>query len=238
MTLTSEELENILESHKKWVHCIDGGERADLSGAVLNGADFHNTLLMDANLQMTNCREADFSFANLKGANLMCADLGGADLSGANLTEADLRLADLRWADLTGVNFTGADLRGANLGGLHLRDVTFKDAKGLDLACPSDGEFIAWKKAEGRLVKLLIPSDAKRSSATSNKCRSDKAVVLGIYTLEGEETQETSVKSGFDPTFVYTVGETVYPDSFDDDRFNECSHGIHFFIDRAVAARY
>jgi len=34
---------------------------------------------------------------------------------------------------------------------------------------------------------------------------------------------------------VYTVGEMVYPDSWDDNRWNECSHGIHFFINRQEA---
>ena len=94
------------------------------------------------------------------------------------------------------------------------------------------------KENDGKLVKLLIPSDAKRSSATTSKCRSDKAIVLGIYTLEGEETQETRVLNDYDTTFVYTVGNIVYADSFDEDRFNECSHGIHFFIDRTQATQY
>lgn len=39
-------------------------------------------------------------------------------------------------------------------------------------------------------------------------------------------------------TCIYKVGEMVYPDSFDDNRFNECSHGIHFFIDRGEAERW
>ena len=30
----------------------------------------------------------------------------------------------------------------------------------------------------------------------------------------------------------------VYPDAFDEDRFNECSNGIHFFIDKQLAINY
>ena len=36
----------------------------------------------------------------------------------------------------------------------------------------------------------------------------------------------------------YKVGEMVYPDSFDEDRRNECSHGIHFFINKQDAIDY
>ena len=36
----------------------------------------------------------------------------------------------------------------------------------------------------------------------------------------------------------YVKGEMVYPDSFDDNRWNECSHGIHFFINKEDALNY
>ena len=105
------------------------------------------------------------------------------------------------------------------------------------MACPSDGAFTAWKKLHnGAIAKLLIPEDAKRSSATGRKCRSDKAVVLAIYDKNGESIEsETSART---PGFRYTVGETVTPDSFDDNRWNECSNGIHFFITRTEAEEY
>ena len=64
----------------------------------------------------------------------------------------------------------GADLRGADLRGANLRD-----AKGCYLSCPTEGSFIGWKKASGHIVKLRIPEDARRSSATGHKCRCDKA---------------------------------------------------------------
>lgn len=249
----SEELKNIVEAHEKWVNEVTGGRRADLRRQDLRNADLRNVYLAGALFEGANLREVNFRRANLERADLREADLSMSDLERADLRMADLigadfRMAELRWADLRNANLMKADLRGADLRGAdlsmanltkaNLEGVNLTATFGLDLACPSDGEFTAWKKADGKLVKLLIPSDAKRSSATSSKCRSDKAIVLGIYTLEGEELPETSVTSDYDDTFTYTVGETVYADSFDDNRFNECSHGIHFFIDRAEAAKY
>ena len=58
--MTQEELNMILDKHKKWLDDEAGGDRADLHEANLGGAD-------------------------LRGANLDRANLRGADLRGADL---------------------------------------------------------------------------------------------------------------------------------------------------------
>ena len=148
---------------------------------------------------------------------------GGADLSGADLRGADLRGADLRGADLSGANLRGADLRGA---------------RGRYMACPTDGSFIGWKKASGYVVKLQIPEDARRSSAGGEKCRCDKAYVAEIQNVDGTKADIEAIHSNHDNNFVYAVGATVEVPDFDDDRWNECAPGIHFFIDRRAAVEY
>mgnify|MGYP001751333817 CR=1 FL=1 len=122
----------------------------------------------------------------------------------------------------------GADLRGADLRG----------AKGCYLSCPTEGSFIGWKKASGHIVKLRIPEDARRSSATGDKCRCDKAYVMEIQNMEGTRATVDTVRSNYDPNFVYTVGATVEVSDFDDNRWSECAQGIHFFIDRRAAVEY
>ena len=188
---------------------------ADLSGANLRYADLRYADLRGADLIGADLRDADLSFADLSGANLRDADLSGADLSGANLSDADLRFANLRGANLSGAI-----------------NIPF-----IALSCPSEGTFIGWKKVRDYLIKLEIPEDAKRCSATTNKCRCDKAKVLSITSIKsGEEIQELCNNSY--SACVYKVGEMVYPDKFDDDRWNECSNGIHFFTNRQEAINY
>ena len=186
-----------------------------------------------ANLRDANLRDADLYGADLRGADLRDADLRDADLCDANLRDADLRGADLcdadlRCADLCGANLYGADLRGANL----------RDAKGCYLSCPTEGSFIGWKKASGHIVKLRIPEDARRSSATGHKCRCDKAYVMEIQNMDGTKATEDTVRSDHDKDFVYTVGATVEVPDFDDNMWSECAPGIHFFIDRRAAVEY
>ena len=165
------------------------------------------------------------------GAYLRGAYLRDADLSGAYLRDADLRCANLRGADLSGAYLRGADLRDADLRGA-------KEIPYLPLACPSDGAFIGWKKVEGCLIQLLIPEDAKRCSATTQKCRCEFAKVLSIIRIENGEELQSIENTSYAPSIVYKVGEIVKPDSFDEDRWNECSHGIHFFINKQDALNY
>ena len=105
------------------------------------------------------------------------------------------------------------------------------------MQCPGKGAYIGYKKAEGKIVELEIQADAKRSSATTRKCRASKAKVLSITSIDGKEHFKKA-KSSRDNSFVYRVGETVEVKDFDEDRWKECSTGIHHFITREEAAMY
>ena len=221
---------------------------ANLCRANLRDANLRDANLRDANLRDANLCGANLCEANLCGANLRGSDLRGADLCGANLRDANLRRANLRGADLCGANLRGSDLRGAdlrdadlrdaNLCGANLRDANLRRAKGTYMACPTDGSFIGWKKASGYIVKLQIPEDARRSSAGCEKCRCDKAYVVEIQNIDGSNADIGMICSDHDENFVYAVGATVEVSDFDDDRWNECAPGIHFFIDRRAALEY
>ena len=166
-------------------------------------------------------------------ANLCNTDLRGFDLSDANLSYTNLSNADLSNTDLRYANLWGANLNYANLNNIE----TNMNTIGYNLACPEEGSFIGYKKANGCIVKLLILDDAKRSSATNCKCRCDKAKVLEIKDINTGELMN-EITSTYDHNFVYKVGEIVSVDDFDDDRWNECSTGIHFFMNKENALNY
>ena len=140
--------------------------------------------------------------------------------------------------------------------------------RGFQLVCPEKGEYIAFKKARvcvyeksGKsaisdllnnklkghikempvIIELRIPKDAKRSSATTRKCRASKAEVLSITSIDGKKHFKKAVAgchccSG---GFVYEVGKTVVPDNgFEENRWIECAPGIHHFITRDEAVAY
>ena len=220
--ITQKELEVFLRKHKLWLENDPKGERADLERANLYGADLRGANLERANLYGADLERANLYGADLRGANLERANLYGADLRGANLERANLYGADLRGANLYGANLYGADLRGADC----------------PITCPEEGSFIGLKKASGCIVKLLILEDAKRSSATGRKCRCDKAKVLSITNLDGTECGEISVSSDYNKEFIYIVGAIVTEPNFEENRFNECAPGIHFFITRQEAVDY
>ena len=211
--------------------------------AIRRGADLRDANLRGSNLRGSNLRCADLRCADLRDADLRDADLCDANLCGADLRDADLRCANLRCANLCDADLCDADLcdanlRDADLRGANLCDADLRGAKGCYLSCPTEGSFIGWKKASGHIVKLRIPEDARRSSATGHKCRCDKAYVMEIQNMDGTKATEDTVRSDHDKNFVYTVGATVEVPDFDDNRWNECAPGIHFFIDRREAVEY
>ena len=114
--------------------------------------------------------------------------------------------------------------------------------------CPEKGAFVAYKvvldfaddkeECSYRILKLIVPEDAKRSSGFGRKCRCSKALASELYDLEGSVVKpKGEICSYYSPyNFAYTLGEMAYPDGFDDDRYLTCSNGIHFFMsfDEAV----
>ena len=135
----------------------------------------------------------------------------------------DLRCADLR----------GADLRGANLRGVKLNNTKHDHTTSfLALQCPEEGPFIGWKKCKDNvIIKLLIPAEAKRSSATTRKCRAEFVDVLEIFGAE-------EGVSNYNSTMVYRKNERVICDEWCYDRWLECAGGIHFFLTRQEAEAY
>ena len=129
-----------------------------------------------------------------------------------------------RRADLSGANLRGAELHGACLPRF--------------IIIPEQGSFIAWKKGDNsHLIKIRIPAKAKRtSSLVGRKCRAEFVKVLEIWDSEGEKVN--SCGGWHQSSFLYTVGETVYPDSYDPDIRVECSHGIHFFVTKEEALNF
>ena len=225
-TYTPDELKDILEKHLKWMCDEEGGARADLSYANLRSANLRYADLSSADLRSANLRYADLSSADLRYADLSSADLSSADLSYANLSYANLRYANLSYANLRYANLSYAEHLG------EAKNLTFP------IACPEKGAFTAFKVCrDGLIVELLIPADAKRSSATGRKCRCDKAVVIDITNQQGTPA-DTDAVSRYNSDFIYRKGDTISVENFDDNRWSECAPGIHFFITRQEAVDY
>jgi uncharacterized protein YjbI with pentapeptide repeats len=244
MQYTQAELKEILRLHALWLSDDPSGRRADLSFADLTRANLFGANLTDANLRLAdltnanltraNLRLADLTNANLSKADLRCANLRYANLINANLSKANLRDANLRYAILTDANLSKADLSNAKVEGMKCNEQTVSFA----LVCPEVGSFVGFKKVDDKIVTLEVPATAKRSSATTRKCRAEFAKVLSVESIDGQEKFDSVENTNYNHSTMYKVGELVYPDSWDDNRWNECSHGIHFFMTRQEAVNY
>lgn len=114
MKYNGNNLSEVLAEHKKWIR-DDGGSRANLRWARLNGADLRDIDLRWADLREAQLEGADLRWARLDWvylweARLYRADLQGAELRGAQLGEADLREARLMMSNLQEIRLDGANL--------------------------------------------------------------------------------------------------------------------------------
>ena len=142
-------------------------------------------------------------------------------------TQQMLEKATASGADLSGANLSGANLSGASLYGIKNADLVIARTRIL-----SEGDLIGWKKCKNNvIVKMQIPSDAKRSHAFGRKCRAEYVKVLEVIGAEVGIAQH-------DGKTEYRKGEIVKPDSFDENWQDECAPGIHFFITRIEAENY
>ena len=195
---------------------IDGVLRTRSGGAVLD--------LRNASFRALDLRGADFSHCNLSGCDFRDCNISGCDF---------------RFSDLTGCRMEGANLYLSRLQESVLTGIRYDSAtRYFAMQCPERGAFLGYKLCFNyRLVQLLIPVDAKRSSATDNACRCSKAKVLKITSSDGQRNF-SEANAFVDQNFIYRVGQMAYPSGFDEDRWVDSTTGIHFFMTADEALAY
>lgn len=201
----------------------------NMSGSSVTYKNFHNCSFENIIFDGTDFTGCDLSNALFKNCSFR----------NANFTNANMQGADLRNDDLTGATLNGANLFACILEGTILNDVEINDqTKWFRMRCPETGAFLGYKKCfNNRLVQLLIPEDAKRTSATMNSCRCSKAKVLTIKSFDYKEEFEEAW-SLVDENFVYRKGEWVEVKDFNENRWVDSTTGIHFWMTREEALAY
>ena len=216
---------------------------ANFTKAAASAADFRGADMEEADLSWACIRESVFYEAVLEKASLGYATLAGSTFARSNLRKArfvgaDIRSADFMDADIEGARFDDAILAGCCL--YNARPVCAMDRERAmnGTVITPEGSIIGWKKCwilggNGGtcIAKLRIPEAAKRSNATGRKCRAEYVEVLEVIGAEAGYTDSMKRTE-------YHPGTVVRADRFDDNRWNECSNGIHFFLTRGEAENY
>ena len=233
--MTKKELKSLLDDFRN----KEGEEYLDLTyisirTKKLEGMDFSRVDFSNGDFKNVNFRSCKFDNAKLQHTKFE-----NCDLSGSSFAYADLFSADLRTCNLSGSNFDGADFFAALLWEAKLDNLFVTDrTKFFRNYCPEEGYIFGYKKCfNERMVQLLIPKNAKRCSSTTNACRCDKARVVAITDVNKKESYKETM-SFVDPNFIYRLGEMVYADSYNEDRWHDSSHGIHFWMTFEEALSY
>lgn len=208
--MKQEELNTILDEHELWVKsCATKGKRADLSGEHLEGLAFDDRALS----------QASFRGAYLDGTKFIDAILVGVDFEGASFAQANLTEASLE------------DAQNIDL-------AEFDNTVGIYPVCPDTGSFTGWTLAEDSkgndfLIKAMIPWQAKRSSGTTRKCRTNKLYIDKIFTINGEDVPKSFRLKNRDVKTA--VGESLVDDDYEVDRFKVSSTDLYFYITKEEA---
>lgn len=258
---TQEELHSFLETINK------ERELSPLSLPVIENAYFEDIILKNVCLKYITFRNCKFKNCMISDSNLTGTEFSNVSFEHVVFTGDDMRLVDyfdsrlksvkmnkcvMFESDFVETSFEDVTIYKSNLDDSNVRNSNFNNIRlignsGSLLNCPEEGSFIGFKGLCGKnrrnllICKLEIPMDAKRSSAFGRKCRCSKAKVLEILAMDDEYNFTIPVEKGFslhELGFEYKVGEMIYPDSFDDDRWVECSNGIHFFMTKQEAIDY
>lgn len=204
-------------------------EHMDLSGWKLSGIDFTLSSFQDVVLD-----QVDFEGASIENALFDGCSMKGAVYRNANMRTASMRYCDMTGCDIRGANLYGAVLEYAKLDGI----ISDESTQWFRMHCPETGPILGYKKCvNDRLVQLLIPADAKRTSATLPSCRCNKAKVLTIKSFDATEEFEEAW-SLVDENFYYRKGEWVEVKNFNEDRWMDSTTGIHFWMSREEAIAY
>lgn len=196
----------------------------DLSNIEFLLCSFQNTILNGVNFENSSVENTLFDGCPMRRANF----------KNAFMRTASFRYCDMRECNIEGANLFGAVLEFANLEGI----ISNEDTQWFRLRCPETGAFLAYKKCvNDRLVQLLVPADAKRTSATMPSCRCNKAKVLTIKSFDYTERFDEAW-SLVDENFVYRVGQWVEVKDFNEDRWQDSTTGIHFWLTREEAKAY
>jgi len=214
-------------------------ERLVLKEIEISDMDLSGWDLSDIDFTYSVFHRISFDGANMERSSVLNALFDECSLRKTNFRNANLQSAALRYADMEGAFIEGANLYGAILEYAKLRNIISDEkTKCFRLHCPEKGPFLGYKKClNNRLVQLLIPADARRTSATLPTCRCDKAKVLTIKSFDFKEKYDEAW-SLVDENFVYRAGEWVEVKNFNENRWMDSTRGIHFWMTREEAENY
>ena len=225
-------------------HCVFN---KPISNVEFNGVNFCNVNISEfSNCVFRSCRFDGCAFSSMCGFRdcvikytpFELCRLYGVVFDKCTMSDVYFWCSDLHEAHFKNTNGDNVTFQSCEMD----RCKSFNSNLVFPQHVPSEGSFIAWKKARTGvatdvIVKLRITEDADRCSA-NHKCRASKVEVIQFETLDGKKLpNDTDVRSFWNSMFKYHIG-IVESHGYNSNPQDECSNGIHFFLNRDDAVNY
>ena len=94
-----------------------------------------------------------------------------------------------------------------------------------------DRYFVIMNKSNNNNNGIIYTNENRKNIVDVRfaKCRADRLFVMKIIDTYDLKTHESIVNRFGNNHTRYTMGKNVYPDKYDKNKKNICSHGIHYF---------
>lgn len=218
---------------------------ARVSNAIFKGESIDNLLDM---------RKTDFSGADMVNVRFNLCDLRGVNFDGAKFENVSFyacifyeKYIPGRCGTVEIVPFYRNGIRvDYNESRINGDSYYMFNSDEMYYPIETDGEELyGYKKVLTRncgphyaIAKLRIPAYAERIVYKDNKCRASCAQVVDIYDEYGVRYYTGTSIYYRTTKCKYNLGHMVYADDFNDNPFEICSNGIHFFLTEQEAWDY
>lgn len=217
---------------------------------TIENSSFKDCVFIRNSFTNGSIKNSDFFCCDINNSNVPTTDFEKVLIINSTIVATNFIKSGFYNSFIKGTQISSCCFFRAHFNNTNTDEIPTSSNAGLSLACPEVGSFIGYKKVriskdgytsddiEYGIAKLMITEDARRSSATSLKCRCNKAKVLEILDFKGNKLSINKGYSVYDYTFEYEVGKMVSVDNFNEDRWKECATGIHFFTSFRDAVEY
>lgn len=233
-----------------------------ISDSMLKNLRIDSSILKNPTIEHNVCEDVDISDSKINSfdgvvlnENLLAkVEIWNSQFIAVGLTCNDIGFFRSTNSDFVCSSFLGSRFKDVSFLSSNVEKLTFEKESNIADCCFNNctgtgrelptSEFHGYKSIEGScldhhiIADLIIPSDSKKLMVMSDlQARCDKCIVDHFEDLKGNILQNVISVDHFSNfgTINYTVGKVTECDEFDDNHFNSCTHGIHFFLNKKDA---
>ena len=228
----------------------------DLSNIDISNSSFNKMIIQNIkinNVKMEQCSFKGTKFNNIYFNNVKASfsNFSTTDMNNIHINESEfdntifynvmIDKLKTNYTDFYSAEFIDSKIKHSHMINTMLENTVMKNLNNdaFPEICPPIGRsFIGYKKVKDKILTLEILKDSKRVSLIYDNCRCNKAKVIKIEEMDGSTSNITEIASDYNMHFIYKLNQVVQSPTFNENRFDEFTDGIHFYMSKNQAKNF